>query len=154
MPALAHGAMGLKGIGELALLVIGIAALVLSAVLGTLSWLTVLRPPSRVGWIFGRGFLGVSAIVAFAIGGLGVSIGLELWLAHTPDWVLVLLATLVMLFLVIEFLIAATLYRRSNAQRASLAAKLLSGISYALAALCALGVCLFAMLGLLVALGG
>ncbi len=129
MLVLAHGAMGLQGMGEAELLAIGIAALVLSAVLGALSWLTVLRPPSQVGWIFGRGFLGMSAIVAFAIGGLGVSIGLELWLQHTPDWVLVLLLTLVTLFLAIEFFVAATLYRRSNAQRTSLAAKLLSGFS-------------------------
>jgi len=151
-PASANSATGLKGLADAAALAIGIAALALSAVLGTLSWVTVLRPPSGVGGIFGRGFLGVSAVIAFAIGGLGVALGLELWFARTPGWVLVLLGVLVMAFLAIEFLIAATLYRRSGARRPSVLAKLLAAASYALAALSVLGAGLVVLVGLISAL--
>jgi hypothetical protein len=134
----ANSATGLKGLIDGIALLIGVAALALSAVLGAMSWTTALRPPTAVGWIFGRGFLAISAIAAFGVGGLFVAMGLEVWVKRTPDWLGILVCVLVAGFLSIEFFIAAVLYRRSNAHRASTAAKLLGFASVGIGAVFAL----------------
>lgn len=130
---------GLEGPGDAFALIIGVACLLLSAVLGAMSWTTALRPPTAVGWIFGRGFLAISAIVAFGIGGLFFAMSLELWVRRTPDWVVVLVFVLIAAFLAIEFVIAGVLYRRSNAHRPSLSAKLLAIASFGIGGVFSLG---------------
>lgn len=120
----------------------GFIALVASVVLGALSWATVFRPPKTVGWIFGRGFLGVSAIVTFAIGGLLLIIGFGSAAGGVPGWGVALFVGSVMLFFAIECYIAATLYHRSNTHQKSRAARALSAVSYVLAGLFSLATCL------------
>lgn len=93
-------------------MVIGTLALVLSCALGAAAWVTALRPPKSVGWVFGRGFLGVSAVVAFAIAIMGIGIGSELWLEHAPPALIGVLVVGVPGFLATEFFIGGTLYRK------------------------------------------
>lgn len=147
--ASANSAMGLQGLGQAVLLVLGVAGLLLALVLGALSWLTILRPPTAVGWIFGRGFLGVSSVIAFALSGFCL-------LAASTSWAkggfaggaLVSVSLLTCIFLVVEFSVAGTLYWRSARHRASWVAKLLSMVSFLLASVFALGACAVALLGI------
>jgi hypothetical protein len=134
-----NSAVGLGGVLEGIGLLIGIAALALSVILGALGWITALRPPSSVAGIFGRGFLGVSAVLSFGVAAIGLGLGMDLWLGQVSPWVILLFCVLFMLFLAIEFAIAGTLYRRSHRHRPSDAAKVLAYVSYALSGLFSLG---------------
>jgi hypothetical protein len=143
----AHAPMGVAGLGKAVALVIGIGALSLSIVLGALSWATVLKPPKSAGWVFGRGFLGISAVIAFAVGGLGLAMGLELWLGPTSGVALGIVATLVMAFMATEFVIAGVLYLRSNAQ--PVLKKILAIGSFAFGVVFGLGALVIVVAGLI-----
>ncbi len=136
--ASAHGPMGMQGLAEGIFLFMGVALLLVSAALGIGSWVTALRPPSSVGGVFGRGFLGVSAVLAFGVAALFILIGVSSsWKGKLPMFGLLAAVVLTTLFLVVEFAIAGALYTRSNRHRQSTLAKLLAGASYTLAGLCA-----------------
>jgi hypothetical protein len=103
-----------------------------------------------VGGVFGRGFLGVSAVPSFGVAGLCLSLAMDLWLGVTSPWIYLLFCVLFMLFLAIEFAIAGTLYRRSHRHRPSDTAKILAYVSYGLAGLFSVGMFATAGLGVLV----
>ncbi len=145
-PAYADG-MGLKGLGEFLWLAIGVVALALGALLGALSWFKVFRPPQTTAGVLGRGFVGVSAVVAFSIGVIGVVVGFDL---ETP-WALGALAVMVV-FMAAEFYIAAILYFRVHRARGSGMARFLAFASCAIGGLFVLGALLIGGVGLLTAL--
>ncbi|MGE0321779.1 MAG: hypothetical protein AB7K71_22005 [Polyangiaceae bacterium] len=146
--ASANSAMGLKGLAEIIFLFFGVALWALSAALGAVSWITALRPPNTVGWVFGRGFLGVSAVLAFGFGALFLLMGAESSAGGKTSATLFFLAvTLTTLFLVVEFAIAGRLYWRANQHKRSTLAKVLSLLSFGLAAAFGLGGVVIATLG-------
>lgn len=112
--------------------------------------MTALRPPKSVGWVFGRGFLGVSAVIAFAIAIMGVGIGSELWLEHAAPALLGVLAVGVPGFLATEFFIGGTLYRKVGTGFATF----LSVVSYVIAAVLTLVTVLMIFFVLLAAITG
>lgn len=146
-PASANGAVGVGALVQVWALILGALALVVAAVLGILSWVTVLGPPKRVGWVFGRGFLAVSAIMAFALGGVCITLGLGSTSGSTSSWFGLLVVVATLAFFAIEFAIAGTLYRRSNAHHPSNVAQWLSIASYVLAGLAAVSTVLVLILG-------
>ncbi len=143
----ANSAMGLKGIGEAIALMIGICALVLSALLGAAAWVSALKPPSAVGWIFGRGFLGVSAVIAFAIGGFFTAIGMSLWFRKGTPVFLLVVGVLALVFMAVEFFIAGTLYRRAGRRGTSKLATPFAFVSHVVAVVLAVAACVLLVSG-------
>jgi hypothetical protein len=148
----AVSAVGLDGMGmavgrsvvETAFAVVGIIALLLSLALGAAAWGTALRLKIKTsGGVFARGFLGVSAVVAFLIGiaGLALGVGRRLtkqWSYPAANGTLIAALSLGVLFLAVEFAIAGTLYRQVAKTSGGTWPKLLSVASYGLSAVLAL----------------
>jgi hypothetical protein len=83
--------------------------------------------------VFARGFLGVSAVICFAVSAMFIAFSLG-----DMAWVSSLAVTLVFIFFTIEFIIAARLYGNVHEKNGSKGAKVLSIISYGISAVMAL----------------
>ncbi len=148
--AQANSAMGLSAMANLFFALVAFAALLLSALLAVAAWVTAMRGPTSVGGIFGRGFLGVSSVFSFGIGAAALAGMFELYSMDSGEFVGPLLAVVVLVFLAFEFVIGATLYGRAHARSPSTTARVLSVLSYAIAAvliLAAFSVALLALFG-------
>lgn len=137
--AQANGATGLGGMAYIFFGLVALVALLVSALLAVAGWVTAIRGPTSVGGIFGRGFLGVSAVFCFGIGAAALAGALDLYSAGSPDFVGPLLEIMVLVFLAFEFVIGATLYGRAHARAPSTMARVLSLICYGVAGLLILG---------------
>jgi hypothetical protein len=143
----AYDGMGLgifKGLFEFLFLLFGVAALLSSVALGALAWMTAFRPPKSSALVFGRGFIGVAAIVTFFIGGVSLSMGIGRKLGSLGKFTAPVVILLTGAFLAIEFFVAGTLYLRVYRERKSVGAVLFCGASYAFAGV----LMLFTLLGL------
>lgn len=147
--ALANSAMGAAAAVQILAFLIAPFALILSFVLGLLAVKTALRPPSAVGWIFARGFLGVSAVLAFAIGVMLLALALSDTLKQATGLVFGGLFAVALGILAAEFAVAGKLYGRVHADRKSKLALVFGIASFVIAGVFAL----LAFLVLLVTLG-
>jgi len=126
---LANSAMGTAAASAIAgvfFIVIGVAALVLSALLGVAAWWTALREQiDSTAQVFARGFLGVSSVASFAVGAVCSTLGAAMFLdpsGKDPRFSVVaffLAMALAATFLAVEFVIAGLLYRRVRARSGS-----------------------------------
>ncbi len=123
-------ATGLKSLGELFAIMIGIVALALGVLLGALAWFKVLRPPKSAAGVFGRGFAGVSAALAFAIGVMAFALGFDV---KAP--LMIVGFVLVVVVMASEFVIAGVLYDRVHRARPSTVARWLAFASFAIGGL-------------------
>ena len=114
---------------------VGAVGLFVSALLGVVAWVTALRPPESVGGVFGRGVVGVLAVLSFGIGAMGVAAGLELFSIKPEDGSMPFIGGAVLVFLAFEFVIGATLYARADGRNPSSLARVLSKLSYGIAGL-------------------
>lgn len=114
-PAYAHGDMAAKGLAELFMLAIGGLFLVVSLVLGVVAWRMTAKGPTSTGAVFRAGLVGVLALVAFAVAGLGAAMGSEAVFNHTPAAFGALLGVVPALFAA-QFWVSARLYRRVGAR--------------------------------------
>jgi len=136
-------------------LVVGAVALLLSAALGAAAWVTALRMKIKSsGGVFARGFLGVSAVIAFLFGVacVALSIGRSLsdqWSEPAASGILMAVLSLGVAFLAVEFAIAGTLYWRVGKESGGAWPKALAIVSYGLCAT----LTLVSLLGVVVALG-
>ena len=135
--------------------VVGAVALLLSAALGAAAWVTALRMKiNSSGGVFARGFLGVSAVVAFVFGVACVALGIgssvsERWSSAAANGMLIAVLSVGVAFLAIEFAVAGTLYWRVGKTSGGAWPKALSISSYGLCAM----LTLVSLLGLFAALG-
>ncbi|RLB48080.1 MAG: hypothetical protein DRI90_25690 [Deltaproteobacteria bacterium] len=140
---------------EGAFILVGIIALLLSVALGAAAWGTALRLKIKTsGGVFARGFLGISAVIAFLIGVAWVALGIgrqlsKQWSDPAANATLIAAVTLGVVFLAVEFAIAGTLYGRVAKTAGGTWPKLLSIGSYGLSAALAL----VSLLGFVAALG-
>lgn len=121
------------------LFAIGVLGLGLSALLAIGAWLTAVRQPTSVAGIFGRGFLGVSAVLCFAIGIFSLAGVFGLFEPESSEVVIGFLGMVVQAFLAFEFVIGATLYGRAHERSGRTFTRVLSLISYGIAGLLLLG---------------
>ena len=153
------GAAAMRGLAELIFLFVGVAALLLSAALGAAAWLTALRVKMKSsGGVFARGFLGVSAVVAFLIGVVAIALSRGRWIrAHSSaavaDGLLLGAIGLGVLFLAVEFGIGGVLYWRVAGGTGRTWPKVLSVASFGLGALFGLAALLAFVLALVQAFG-
>jgi hypothetical protein len=151
VPSVAHAnsAMGVGAAVEILAFLIAPFALALSIVLGVLAVRTALRPPTAVGWIFARGFLGVSAVAAFAIGVLLLALALSDAFKGVGNLVFGSLFAVALGVLSAEFAVAGKLYGRVHEARKSKLALVFGIASFVIAGIFAL----LALVVLLVTLG-
>ncbi|MEO8799602.1 MAG: hypothetical protein ABI551_17040 [Polyangiaceae bacterium] len=137
-------ATGAKAMGEIFAIMVGIVALALAALLGALAWFKVLRPPKSAAGVFGRGFAGVSAALAFAVGVTAFAMGFDV---KTP-WMTVGFV-LIVVVMAAEFVIAGMLYLRVHRARPSSAARWLAFASFAVGGLFVLSAVLVVVVSVL-----
>ncbi len=128
------------------MIVVGACALALSGILGAAAWATALRAKiDHSGWVFARGFLGVSAVVCFAIGGAALAGGISTLafpraMSAKASVVGTFAAvTLAVFFMAVEFVVAGMLYRRVRQQTGSGWSLFLSVSSFVIAGTLGLG---------------
>lgn len=147
--AYANSAMGAAAAAQIFAMLLAPFALLLGVVLGLLAVKTALRPPSAVGWIFARGFLGVSAVMALAIGVLLLAVAFGDSLKQASGLVFGGLFAVVLGILAAEFAVAGKLYGRVHADRKSKLALVFGIASFVISGIFALA----AFLLLVVSLG-
>jgi hypothetical protein len=136
--AVANSAMGAAAAAQIFAFLIAPFALLAAAVLGLLAVKTALRPPSAVGLIFARGFLGVSSVAAFAIGIMLLAIAFGDTLKGASGLVFGSLFAVALGVLAAEFAVAGKLYGRVYADRKSKLALVFGVVSFFIAGIFAL----------------
>lgn len=147
--AQANSAIGLSAMATLFFALVAFVALLLSALLAVAGWVTAMRGPTSVGGIFGRGFLGVSAVLSFGIGAAALAGVFELYSMDSGELIVPVIAIAVLVFLAVEFVIGATLYGRAHARSSSKTARGLSVLSYVIAGVLLVGAFAVALMALL-----